>query len=102
MIRTKQLLIEARDSGPKTGPAILLVHGWPDDASAWDGIGPVLNDAGFRSSAQQPRHMPSFSRNTMEKFLSQNLKRKATYRLAYSLSVDARQETDMPLLAFPA
>jgi hypothetical protein len=38
----------------------------------------------------------------MEKFLSQNLKRKATYRLAYSLSVDARQETDMPLLAFPA
>jgi hypothetical protein len=37
-----------------------------------------------------------------EPFLSQNLKRKATYRLAYSLSVDARQETDMPLLAFPA
>lgn len=35
-------------------------------------------------------------------FLSQNLQRKATYRLAYSLSVDARQETDMPLLAFPA
>jgi hypothetical protein len=34
--------------------------------------------------------------------LVQNLQRKATYRLAYSLSVDARQETDMPLLAFPA
>jgi hypothetical protein len=34
MIRTKQLLIEARDSGPKTGPAILLVHAWPDDASS--------------------------------------------------------------------
>jgi hypothetical protein len=26
MIRTKQLLIEARDSGPKTRPAILLVR----------------------------------------------------------------------------
>jgi hypothetical protein len=26
----------------------------------------------FGSAAQLPRHMPSFSRNTMEKFLSQN------------------------------
>ena len=55
MIRTKQLLIEARDSGPKTGPAILLVHGWPDDASAWDGIAPALNDAGFRTIAPMHR-----------------------------------------------
>jgi hypothetical protein len=43
-----------------------------------------------------------FFAETVEKFLSQNLQRKATYRLAYSLYVDARQETDMPLLAFPA
>jgi hypothetical protein len=31
-----------------------------------------------------------------------NLQCKATYRLGCSLSVDARQETDMPLVAFPA
>jgi pimeloyl-ACP methyl ester carboxylesterase len=55
MIRTQRLLIEARDSGPKTGPAILLVHGWPDDASAWDGVAPVLNDAGFRTIAPMHR-----------------------------------------------
>jgi pimeloyl-ACP methyl ester carboxylesterase len=36
-------------------PAILLVHGWPDDASAWDGIAPVLNDAGFRTIAPMHR-----------------------------------------------
>jgi hypothetical protein len=30
-----------------------------------------------------------------------NSLRKAKYRLAYSLSVDARQETDKLLLAFP-
>jgi pimeloyl-ACP methyl ester carboxylesterase len=42
MIPTKQLLIEVEDSGPKTGPAILLLHGWPDDASAWDEVAPVL------------------------------------------------------------
>ena len=59
-----------------------------------------ISEAG--SASQQPPHLPSFSRNTLEKFLSQNLQRKAIYRLAYSLSVDARQETDMPLLAFPA
>jgi hypothetical protein len=34
--------------------------------------------------------------------LSQNMQRKATYLLGCSLTVDARQETDMPLAAFPA
>jgi hypothetical protein len=43
-----------------------------------------------------------FSRNTVEALLPQNMQRKATYLLGYSLSVDARQETDMPLVAFPA
>ena len=43
-----------------------------------------------------------FSRNTVEALLSQNMQRKATYLLGCSLSVDARQETDMPLVAFPA
>ena len=42
------------------------------------------------------------SGNKVEKLVSQNLQRDATYRLAYSLSVDARQETDKLLLAFPA
>jgi hypothetical protein len=43
-----------------------------------------------------------FSRNTVEALLSQNMQCKATYLLGCSLSVDARQETDMPLVAFPA
>jgi pimeloyl-ACP methyl ester carboxylesterase len=37
MIRTKHLLMEVRDEGPRTGFPILLVHAWPDDASAWSG-----------------------------------------------------------------
>jgi hypothetical protein len=63
---------------------------------------PLLTHFGSRECSATTTAHAEFSRNTMEKFLSQNLKRKATYRLAYSLSVDARQETDMPLLAFPA
>ena len=31
-----------------------------------------------------------------------DMQRKATYLLGCSLSVDARQETDMPFVAFPA
>jgi len=55
MIRTKQLLIETRDCGPKSGYAILLAHGWPDDASAWDAVTPALNEAGFRTIAPMYR-----------------------------------------------
>jgi hypothetical protein len=60
-----------------------------------------MTHLGSGSASQQPPHMSSFSRNTVEMLLSQNLQRKATYLLGYSVSVDARQETDMPLVAFP-
>jgi pimeloyl-ACP methyl ester carboxylesterase len=49
MIQTQQLLIEVCDSGPTTGFPVLLLHGWPDDASAWDAITPILNKADFRT-----------------------------------------------------
>jgi len=55
MIRAKQLLIETRDCGPKSGRAILLAHGWPDDASAWDAVTPALNEAGSRTIAPMYR-----------------------------------------------
>jgi pimeloyl-ACP methyl ester carboxylesterase len=49
MIQTKQLRIDVRDSGPKAAFPLLLLHGWPDDASAWDKIAPLLNSANFRT-----------------------------------------------------
>lgn len=36
-------------AGPADGPVVLLVHGWPDDASTWDEVAPVLNAAGLRT-----------------------------------------------------
>lgn len=34
-----------------TGPLVLLVHGFPDTAHAWDQVRPALGEAGFRAVA---------------------------------------------------
>jgi pimeloyl-ACP methyl ester carboxylesterase len=44
-----------RESGPRRAVAILLLHGWPDDATAWDGVSRGLNEAGFRTVAPMYR-----------------------------------------------
>ncbi len=45
---TKQLSIAYEAHGPSDGPAMLLLHGWPDDVRAWDGVAPALAAAGHR------------------------------------------------------
>lgn len=45
---TKDLAIAYEDDGPRAGPVVLLLHGWPDDATTWDGVRPALRDAGLR------------------------------------------------------
>jgi pimeloyl-ACP methyl ester carboxylesterase len=37
------------DTGPRDGPAVLLLHGWPDDATTWSAVAPALNEAGLRT-----------------------------------------------------
>ena len=54
-VRTKLLEVAYRDDGPRSGHAVLLLHGWPDDASAWDAVIPVLNEAGLRTIAPTTR-----------------------------------------------
>ncbi len=49
------LLFHVTDSGPRWGTAIVLLHGFPQDASSWDGVSHMLNDAGFRTLALQQR-----------------------------------------------
>jgi pimeloyl-ACP methyl ester carboxylesterase len=48
-VKTRCLQIVYRDDGPPNGLPVLLLHGWPDDSSTWDGIIPILNDAGLRT-----------------------------------------------------
>ena len=46
---TPELEIAYSEGGPSDGPPVLLLHGWPDDASTWDAVAAQLNTAGFRT-----------------------------------------------------
>jgi pimeloyl-ACP methyl ester carboxylesterase len=55
MVRTKYLNVEVSASGAENDQPVLLLHGWPDDASTWDQVAPKLNDAGLRTIAPMHR-----------------------------------------------
>ena len=48
-IRTSLLEISFLDIGPRQGPVVFLIHGWPDDIRAWNKVAPWLSAAGFRT-----------------------------------------------------
>ena len=48
-ITAGDLSIAYHDDGPHDGSVVLLLHGWPDDASTWDEVKPALNRAGLRT-----------------------------------------------------
>jgi pimeloyl-ACP methyl ester carboxylesterase len=48
-IATSLLEVAYETGGPQEGPPVLLIHGWPDDVRAFDGIAPALQAAGFRT-----------------------------------------------------
>src|SRR5581483_3321769 len=46
--RTKILDIAYLESGPSSGFPVILLHGFPDDAHAYDDVAPPLASAGYR------------------------------------------------------
>ena len=50
-VRTNTLEIGYHESGPADGFPVLLLHGFPDDAHAYDGVAPILAKAGYRALA---------------------------------------------------
>ncbi len=50
-VRTNVLEIGYHESGPADGFPIILLHGFPDDAHAFDAVGPALAKAGHRAFA---------------------------------------------------
>jgi len=50
-VRTDLLDIAYEYGGPENGPFLLLLHGWPDDATTWRRVTPQLEAAGFRWAA---------------------------------------------------
>jgi pimeloyl-ACP methyl ester carboxylesterase len=45
---TPTLEIAYEESGPAQGPPVVLLHGFPDDVRAYDGVAPALAAAGWR------------------------------------------------------
>lgn len=48
-LQTDRLTISFRDTGPRNSKAALLLHGWPDDCSTWDGVAEKMNWSGIRT-----------------------------------------------------
>ncbi|WP_298746136.1 alpha/beta fold hydrolase [uncultured Serinicoccus sp.] len=46
---------EALVGGPPDGPVVLLLHGFPQDGTAWDRVSPALQEAGLRTLAPHQR-----------------------------------------------
>lgn len=49
------LVFDVRDRGSEDGEAIVLLHGFPETAAAWDGVVPALVEAGYRTLAPNQR-----------------------------------------------
>lgn len=51
MIDTSRGRFGVRTAGPADGPAVILLHGFPDDASTFDTLATELAEAGYRAYA---------------------------------------------------
>jgi pimeloyl-ACP methyl ester carboxylesterase len=49
------LRFDVRDEGPVDGDPVVLLHGFPQRASSWDGVAPLLHTAGLRTLAPDQR-----------------------------------------------
>ena len=49
------LTFDVRVGGPIDGPAVVLLHGFPENASMWSGVEPALHAAGLRTIAPDQR-----------------------------------------------
>ncbi|KAE8763527.1 alpha/beta fold hydrolase [Georgenia thermotolerans] len=54
-VRRGRLLFDVRDEGPVDGEAVLLLHGFPEDAASWDRVAPLLHGEGLRTLALDQR-----------------------------------------------
>ena len=53
--RRDGMVFDVRDSGPADGEAVVLLHGFPQDATSFDRLAPALHTAGLRTLAPDQR-----------------------------------------------
>jgi pimeloyl-ACP methyl ester carboxylesterase len=57
--RRDGLTFDVIDGGPSDGEPVVLLHGFPQDATAWNAVSPALHQAGLRTLALDQRgHSP--------------------------------------------
>src|SRR5262245_51027850 len=49
------LVFDVLDDGPADGEPVVLLHGWPERATSWGRVAPILNAAGYRTLAMDRR-----------------------------------------------
>jgi pimeloyl-ACP methyl ester carboxylesterase len=49
------LTFDVRDGGPASGDAVVLLHGFPQDSTAWTSVQPLLHRSGLRTLAPDQR-----------------------------------------------
>ena len=49
------LVFDVRDGGPRDGDVVVLLHGFPQDSTAWSEVEPILHAAGLRTLAPDQR-----------------------------------------------
>ncbi len=55
VVERKGLRLDVRDEGPRTGDAVVLLHGFPQDSRCWAEVAPLLHRAGLRTLAPDQR-----------------------------------------------
>lgn len=58
------LRFPVRDAGPQNGPAVVLLHGFPQDDSSYDRVLPFLHEAGLRTLVPLQRGYAASARPT--------------------------------------
>lgn len=58
------LRFDVVDSGPPDGEPVVLLHGFPQDASSWAAVSSALNEAGYRTLAPDQRGYSPSARPT--------------------------------------
>ena len=53
--RRDGLTFDVRDAGPTDGDPVVLLHGFPQDSTAWDLVAPALHQKGLRTLAPDQR-----------------------------------------------
>src|SRR5215217_5260440 len=53
--RRDGLTFDVLDAGPSDGEPVVLLHGFPQDATSWNGVAPALHQHGLRTLAPDQR-----------------------------------------------